>query len=304
MGQMRLTREDMQNVSRLGFCEPGKKFCDAKNDGVVRISNQSSSYARLDGYREAFDVLAGLGGKKDAIDRTDIASLNEPPILGLLLSRDPAYRILAKRQTALEMGTRELRSAGAGDPIPPRHFRRLMTYAQKALGRVLNMTIVADGDYGEQTRELASVFQRRVLKEVYAQRRVAMGKMNKKFRVADDAQLDGKRIGIDTVGLLIMRCRYSKVALLEQLHSDRKMLQDHGAFIMGEAMGKNATSIQRDVCDALKWLGYLDERVDTGSVYGLNAAAIALQDFFGQGVTLVGPQVLDWIVGRVKAFEL
>ena len=281
---LKLGRTQLAPLQLMGFCDPAFKACDARDDGVVQLADQSANYAALEGYREAFEALAALGGKANAIDAADLARLEDAHALAGLVSKDPIYRLLVARNSALEFGKKEIPEACGNRMIPPRHYRRLVVLLQMALKSVVDPSLAADGDYGESTRAAIAVFQEKV--GISA----AEGK-------------NGKLAGIKTIGRLLMRLRSSRAKLLEELERDRRGLKSMGAFFMGSAEGEVKMRAQGHVVDALKWLGYLRETTDVSTPEGRNEAAVVLQQRF-DGANLVGHRIVEQLIERVKALPL
>ena len=289
---LKLNQGQKSQVQVLGFCDPTfKSDCDAADDGVVYLKDQSSSYTSLDGYAEAFKILAGLGGKADAIDSADLKKLKDRRALADVISKDPALAVLRARKSGLEFGRRELPRSASGKPLPPRDYRRFLAYLQMALQAAVDPKVKADGNYSDIVRRAVRTFQ------------TALG-----INLPDGSAADGKLMGAGTIGPLIMRLRYGKEELLAALEADRNALANRGGFFMGDAKGDVQKSAQQHAADAFRWLGYMDEAVDIETAEGKRKTVETLQERFREegdavGPNMVGPKIMGKIIDRVKAVE-
>lgn len=272
--EFKLSAVQMQAIKDMGFCDPLADACDQNDDGLIYLEDQRSSFILLDGYQKAFNNIAALGGVPNAIDAHDLAKLADLEILAELMAKDPAYDVVKERHTGLEFNKKELEPIPdlLKPGIPKRHFRRMIYYAQIALGQVVNGTLAADGDYGENTRQVISLFQKSV-------------------GIKPD---DGTLLGPQTLGTLIMRCRYSKESLLKTLMGDVEIASTDG-FLINDAFTVTEKKIREDVITALKWLGFLEESVDSSDDELIRNS---LMDNF-DGATKVGPIVLGRIIEKI-----
>jgi hypothetical protein len=273
-GDLKLSEERFLALKKMGFCDPTYDACDAKDDGVVSIDDQSAKFTGLDGYREAFMNLSNLGGQPKVIDSEDFVQLANAKILGEIIAGDPAYGVIKLRRTALEFKHKEVKPADLRPGIPPRHYKRLAYYLQMALAKLVDKSLVPDGIYGEDTRAVVEKFQKSVGIE------------------PDDGTLLGPR----TVGTLIMRCRYSRTDLVTMLEQDKAVVESHGPFIIDNAHGNGHKKVKDHLVIALKWLGYIDESTSADSKFVISKALSKNFD----GATLVGPIVLGWVIDRIK----
>lgn len=277
-------------VRLLGFCDPAfKPMCDSTGDGAVSFSEQSPSYYELDGYAEAFKNLAGLGGSADSIDAADIKILGDPASLAKVISQDPVMKILYTRRAALEAGKIEIPRPAGGKPVPPRHYRRFVAYLQMALKKAVDPSMKVNGLYDEKTRKAIDLFQK-----------------GAGILLPDGSEPKGRICGPKTIGPLVMRLRYSRAQLVRMLEADKAALALKGIFFMGDAKADVHVAAQGHVVEAFKWLGYIDESVDTETREGRMKAIEALQERFKVpgdpvGPNMVGPKIIGKIIERVSA---
>ncbi|HPQ81071.1 MAG TPA: hypothetical protein PLZ86_05040 [bacterium] len=285
---VKLSSTQKAQVRILGFCDPAFKFdCDAADDGVVYMRDQTSSYTSLEGYAEAFKNLASLGGRADAIDSSDISKLRNKDALYSVISKDPVLSILSVRKSGLEFNKIEIPRSADGKHVPPRDYRRLTAYLRMALRAVVNPNLRIDGNYGEGMRMAVKSFQD------------ALG-----IKLSDGKPANGKVLGMGTIGPLLMRLRLGREELLSTLEADRDALLRRGGFFMGDAKGKAQKAAQASAVLAFKWLGYIEESVDIDTVRGRMKAVEALQEKFKEegdavGPNMVGPKIMGRIIERV-----
>lgn len=272
---LKLSAVQMEAIKDMGFCDYSYDSCDQSDDGMISLKDQSSSFILLDGYQKAFNHLAALDGETAAIDAQDFAKLAQLEVLAEVMAGDPAYAVVVERQTGLEFGEKELKpNPDTLKPgVPRRHFRRMVYYAQMALGQIVDNTIEEDGDYGEHTRQIISQYQK------------AVG-------ISPD---DGTLLGPQTIGTLIMKCRYDKSKLIKILEDDIDVAPKDG-FIINDAFTVTEKKIREDVIVALKWLGYLPESVESSDKTAIKNALTAHFD----NAIRVGPIVLGRILDRVS----
>lgn len=271
----KLSAIQMEAIKDMGFCDPLHDACDQNDDGMIYLDDQRSSFILLDGYQEAFKKLASLGGVSNAIDAVDLVKLTDLEELAELMAKDPAYEVVKKRHTGLEFNKKELKPMLEllKPGIPKRHFKRMIYYAQTALKQIADKTLVPDGDYGEHTRQVISKFQKAV-------------------KISPD---DGTLLGPQTLGTIIMRCRYSKSKLLKTLRDEVDIASPDG-FLINDALTVTEIEIREDVIVALKWLGYIGESVESKDNELIKNALMNNFD----GATLVGPIVLGRIIDRIE----
>jgi hypothetical protein len=270
----------MTSLQKMGFCEGTYEACDAKDDGVVSIGDQSSKFTGLEGYQEAFMNLANLGGVPKAIDAQDFAKLADKKVLAEVIANDPAYKVIASRREPLQYNKKEVKAAELLPGIKPRNYKRIVYYSQMALGEIVDSSLVPDGIYGDDTLAAVMAFQ-------------------KKLGIKPD---HGRYLGPQTLGTLVMRCRYTAGSLVEILEDDIDFLKANGPFIIDSA-GNGHQGVRNHIVMALKWLGYLGESVNSQSSKQKHAITKALSKNF-DGATLVGPIVMGWIIERVKKLNV
>lgn len=274
-----LSAKQLKEVRRLGFCDPAYVACDCNDDGVVSMDDQSPEFTELHGYEDAFVNLAILGGEPTAIDSIDLAMLKQKKELAEVIAQDPSYKMIVSRGTALEHKQKEVGPGELSPGIPPRHYRRLTCYCQRALAMIVDPTLVADGDYGDITKGVVEIFQRKA----------GMKKKDGTFE-------DGTLLGRTTIGILIMRLRYSMWKMVSMLADDADFLAENGSFLIdGPPNGHG--DVYEHIVLALKWLGYLEESYSNGSKEPVRKAMV--KHF--EGTTKIGPMVMGWIIDRIKA---
>ncbi len=283
-GEIKLSKEQMLALKRMGFCDPALEACDGTDDGVVSIDDQRSVFTILDGYKEAFMNLANLGGTPKAIDANDFAKLANTKVLAEVIAGDPAYDVIKSRQTALEYKKKEVDPKELHPGLPPRHFKRFAYYLQMALAKTVDPSLVPDGVFGDETRRVAGIFQQKL-----------------KIKENDGTIGDGEFLGPMTVGAIIMRCRYSKAELVAILKDDEFFLEEHAPFIIDSASGNGHTKVRDHVVIALKWLGYIDESVTADDKYKFEISSALSKKF--DGAMLVGPIVIRSIIDRIENLD-
>jgi hypothetical protein len=151
-----LNPSQLNLVKQLGFCDPGVKWCDGTDDGIISLDGQTSEYRKSSGYEQAFKKLAAFGGSgigtdDKVIDAFDIVALyQDPGKLGRLIETDPAYKVFEAGR-ALELGEREIRQSTISPGLAPRHTRRIMTYIQLALRQLVETNLKVTGRYDDAT---------------------------------------------------------------------------------------------------------------------------------------------------------
>ena len=270
-----LTKNQLKEIRRLGFCDPLYHACDCNDDGVVSMDDQSAEFTELHGYQDAFVNLAILGGEPTAIDSIDLEMIQQKKVLAEVITHDPSYKaITSPPKLALEYGKEEV-----GPIIPPRHYKRLTYYCQLALSKIVDPSLVPDGDYGGETKRVVELFQ------VKADIRDKNGELE-----------DGTLLGPTTIGTLIMRLRYSILDMVSMLAEDADFLTENGPFTVDSAPNGHSEVYDHLVL-ALKWLGYIGESYSNGSK---DPVRKAMAKRF-KGTTKIGPMVMGWIIDKIKA---
>jgi hypothetical protein len=174
-----LSPSQLNLVKQLGFCDPGVKWCDGTDDGVISLDGQTSEYRKSSGYEQAFRNLAALGGAglgtdDKVIDAFDILALYQDPAkLGQLIEMDPAYDVFHEGR-ALELNEREICPA-ISPGLAPRHVKRFVTYIQLALKQLVNPNLKVTGKYDKATYEAVVDFRIRYDVTPYSSRYARTG---------------------------------------------------------------------------------------------------------------------------------
>lgn len=282
-GFIKLNANQMEMVQRLGFCDGTWDTCDCDDDGVVSMADQTDAFTSVSGYEQAFVNLAILGGEPKAIDSIDLSMLEDKKVLAEVIAHDPIYKLIVSRKTALEHNHDEVEPLGLHPGIPPRHYKRLTYYSQIALAKTVDPSLVADGVFGDETKRVAEIFQKKL-----------------EIRENDGTIGDGQLLGRRTIGALIMRCRYSRWKVVSILASDADFLSTNGSFSLLHDGGVNGShnEVFAHLVMALKWLGYIDEWVKPEKAKKL--VRDTMMERF-DNTTKIGPKVMGWIIDMVKA---
>ena len=280
---IKLSAKQMETVQRLGFCDGTWDTCDCNDDGVVSMADQTDEFVSVNGYQQAFVNLAILGGDPQAIDSIDLSMLHDKETLAEVIANDPSYDVIVSRGTALEYNEEEVPKGDLKPGIPPRHYRRLTYYSQMALAKIVNPKLAADGVFGDETRRVAEIFQKKLA-----------------IREEDGTIGDGELLGRRTIGALIMKCRYSKWKMISMLAGDADFLSANGAFSLTHDGGvkDSYSEVLPHLLMVLKWLGHIDESAKKKEEAKRGKEAM-LKHF--NGTTKIGPKVMGWIIDRVKA---
>jgi len=280
---IKLSPKQMETVQRLGFCDGTWDTCDCSDDGVVSMADQTDSFTSVNGYEQAFVNLAILGGEPNAIDSIDLSMLEDKQILAEVIAGDPSYRVIVSRGTALEYNEEEVPPGDLKPGIPPRNYRRLTYYSQMALAKIVDPKLVADGVFGDETKRVAEIFQKKLV-----------------IMEEDGTVGDGQLLGRRTIGALIMKCRYSRWKMVSILAGDADFLSTNGAFSLLHDGGidESHNEAYAHLVMAMKWLGWIDESVKPEKAEKLVRDEI-MKRF--EGTTKIGPKAIGWIIDKVKA---
>lgn len=288
-----LQKEDLNLLEILGFyCRKDYDNCSWEPQFGIGVDGQTDENTKNpEDYQKAFKALARLDGDENNLSVFDVRMLGDRKALADVIMKDPMIPGILYKGNALEYGKRE--SAGK---IPPRHFRRFISYVQMGLNVVLADEIKAgsidalkvNGKYDADTYRAIRLFQKKT-----------------DMPCTDDRQFGGI-LGRWTIYMLALRLAYTKKDLIAALRDDQKKLgRDY--FVMGHYHGDDSGpewDAQVHVFDALRWLGYIGPTSQVDMISDRDAAAVAIEEKFNEG-TGPGPQYVGPIViGRIiKALE-